>query len=95
MRAEKMKNLPGWEIKKNGQNRLCRDYIFADFRGVMVFMNAVAEIIEELDHHPEWTNNYKKLSVRLMTHSVGDVTDKDIELAQYMDRLFEEMIENG
>lgn len=92
---EKMQALPAWEIKQNGQRKLCRSYVFSDFRGAMVFMNAAAEIIKELDHHPEWTNIYNKLQVELTTHDAGNVTDKDFELAQFMDRLYEEMLENG
>ena len=38
-----------------------------------------------MDHHPEWFNVYNKVDVTLTTHDAGDVTDKDIELAKFMD----------
>jgi len=51
------------------------------------FMARAALIAEKLDHHPEWFNVYNKVEVTLATHDAGGVTDRDIKLAEAMDRL--------
>ena len=53
----------------------------------MAFMNAVAEVAERMNHHPEWTNVYNRVNVRLTTHDAGGLTQLDFDLAQAMDAL--------
>ena len=54
----------------------------------MAFMNKVADKAEALQHHPEWKNVYNVVEVRLCTHDAGHiVTEKDWELANFMDRV--------
>lgn len=60
---------------------------FKDFAQAMAFMNAVAEVAERMNHHPEWTNVYNRVNVRLTTHDAGGLTQLDFDLAQAMDRL--------
>ena len=48
-------------------------------------MSACALKAESMDHHPEWFNVYNKVEVTLTTHDAKDVTDKDLELAGFMD----------
>jgi 4a-hydroxytetrahydrobiopterin dehydratase len=52
-------------------------------------MTRAALVAEKLDHHPEWFNVYNKVEVTLATHDAGGVTERDITLAQAMDRLAE------
>ncbi|TVR46426.1 MAG: pterin-4-alpha-carbinolamine dehydratase [Planctomycetota bacterium] len=75
----------GWD----GNNQMInKGYRFADFRAAMAFMQAAIEGIEELNHHPEWSNVYNQVKVQLTTHDAGNVvTDKDIKLAQLLDQL--------
>ena len=63
------------------------EWVFKDFAQAMVFMNAVAEVAERLNHHPEWTNVYNRVQVRLTTHDAGGLTALDFELALAMDGL--------
>lgn len=63
------------------------EWAFKDFRQAMAFMNAVAEVAERMNHHPEWTNVYNRVIVRLTTHDAGGLTALDFELAQAMDAL--------
>lgn len=69
----------GWEVRGN---KLHRDFIFLDFKEAFAFMTRVAAIAEELNHHPEWTNTYNKVSIDLTTHDTSGITTLDIELAK-------------
>lgn len=73
---------------KEEDNKLKRSFQFKDFRTAMSFMNQVADVAEELDHHPWWSNVYNKLDIELTTHDAGNtVTAKDVELARRIDEI--------
>lgn len=77
--AKACATLPGW---KHEGDALVKTFKFRSFREAMSFMTRVAFEAEELNHHPEWTNVYNKVEVRLNTHDAGGkVTQKDVELA--------------
>lgn len=64
-------------------NKLVRDFQFADFSEAFAFMTRVALIAEKMDHHPFWTNVYNKVHIELNTHDAGNVvTEKDRALAE-------------
>lgn len=68
--------------------QLVKEFEFKDFKEAFEFMTKVAAIAEELKHHPEWTNTYNKVTIKLSTHDAGDiVTDKDKELAKRIDEV--------
>lgn len=69
-------------------NQLVKEFSFKDFKEAFEFMTKASVIINELDHHPEWTNMYNKVTIKLSTHDAGDiVTDKDRELAKRIDEI--------
>ena len=69
-------------------NKLQREFKFKDFSEAFAFMARVALLAEKMDHHPEWSNVYNKVTIVLRTHSAGNtVTDKDRALAAAIDRL--------
>lgn len=73
---------------KEENNKLTRTFEFRDFKEAFAFMVQVAAIADEMDHHPEWTNIYNKVSFKLSTHDAGDtVTDKDRALAEAIDKV--------
>lgn len=72
--------------------QLNRDYVFQDFEQAMAFMQRVAAHAQRLDHHPEWTNIYKRVQVRLITHDARAVTSLDFDLANAMDGVAEELL---
>jgi 4a-hydroxytetrahydrobiopterin dehydratase len=76
--------LPGWSLK-NG--KLHRDYKFPDFAHAFGFMATAAPLIEKRDHHPEWANVYNRVSVDLMTHDAGGITQKDVDLAVLLESI--------
>ena len=68
--------------------KLCRTFRFTDFSEAFAFMTRVAMIAEKMNHHPEWTNVWNTVSIRLSTHDAGDViTEKDRKLAAAIDGL--------
>jgi 4a-hydroxytetrahydrobiopterin dehydratase len=73
---------------KEENNQLVKHFEFKDFSTAFDFMSRVASIAEEMNHHPEWTNVYNKLVIKLSTHDAGNVvTDKDRKLAERIDAL--------
>jgi 4a-hydroxytetrahydrobiopterin dehydratase len=76
--------LSGWSVK-NG--KLHRDYKFPDFAHAFGFMATAAPLIEKRDHHPEWANVYNRVSVDLMTHDAGGITQKDVDLAVLLESI--------
>lgn len=76
--------LPGWS---SAGDAITKTYEFADFGAAMAFMARAAPGIDEMDHHPEWSNVYNRVDVRLSSHDVGGVTDSDVRLAVLLDRL--------
>jgi 4a-hydroxytetrahydrobiopterin dehydratase len=64
-----------------------RDFKFKDFSEAFAFMVRVALLAQAANHHPEWSNVYNRVSIRLSTHDAGGVTEKDVDLAQAIDRL--------
>ena len=74
-----------WEEKNN---TLYRKFQFKNFSEAFAFMTRVALEAEKMDHHPDWSNVYNTVEIRLSTHSAGDVvTDKDRKLAQKIDMI--------
>jgi len=71
----------------SGRDAITRKFVFKNFREAFAFMTKVAEVAEELDHHPEWFNVYKTVEVTLSTHDAGGLTELDVKLAEAMDRL--------
>ncbi len=78
--------IPGWS-ELTERDAIFRKFVFRDFNEAFGFMTRIALIAEKRDHHPEWFNVYKTVEVTLATHDAGGLTDKDIALAQAMDRL--------
>ena len=75
---------------KTEHNTLTHEFKFKDFKQAFSFMTQVAFEAEKMDHHPEWTNTYNKVNIKLSTHDAGDiVTDKDDALAKKIDKIFE------
>ena len=83
--SEELKNLPGWSVK---DEKLHRDFEFESFNQAFGFMTRAAMEIEKMNHHPEWFNVYNRISVDLMTHDAGGITENDIQLAKILNSLF-------
>ncbi|GAL09330.1 pterin-4-alpha-carbinolamine dehydratase [Vibrio astriarenae] len=73
-----------WQIH---QGKLHTELVFPDFICAFGFMTQVAIIAEKMNHHPEWSNVYKKVEINLVTHDAGGITEKDVTLAQKISAL--------
>ncbi len=87
-RKSALAKLAGWSEVK-GRDAISRKFTFKDFNEAFGFMARAALIAEKLDHHPEWFNVYNKVEVTLATHDAGGVTERDVALAEAMNRLAE------
>ena len=85
-RAAALKRLPGWR-QLEGRDAIARTFTFADFNEAFGFMTRSALVAEKMNHHPEWSNVYRTVSVVLATHEAGGLTERDIRLAEAMDRI--------
>ena len=78
-------HLPGWAWQGDA---LVKTMAFVNFREALAFMLKAGFEADALNHHPEWTNVYDRVSIRLTTHHSGNkVTAKDVELAKRMEAL--------
>jgi 4a-hydroxytetrahydrobiopterin dehydratase len=84
-RESALARLKGWSEVK-GRDAITKKFVFTDFNVAFGFMTRVALMAEKLDHHPEWFNVYKTVEVTLSTHDAGGLTERDIKLAEAMDR---------
>jgi 4a-hydroxytetrahydrobiopterin dehydratase len=74
-----------WIVK---DNQLTQTFTFKNFKEAWGFMSKVALVAEKMDHHPNWSNEYNKVTFKLSTHDAGDiVTDLDHKLAAEIDKL--------
>jgi len=85
-RQTALAKLAGWSEVK-GRDAINRTFTFKDFNEAFGFMARAALVAEKLDHHPEWFNVYNKVEVTLATHDAGGVTERDVTLAEAMNRL--------
>ena len=76
--------LPGWDCDGPSLSRVVE---FTDFAEAFAFMVRVAEVAEDLDHHPDWSNSWTRVTLAVTAHSAGGLTGLDVEFAQRVDQL--------
>jgi 4a-hydroxytetrahydrobiopterin dehydratase len=72
----------GWKRKSNA---LVKEFRFSSFRDSIVFVNRVATLADDADHHPDIDIRYDRVTLTLSTHSAGGITEKDLKLAEQVD----------
>ena len=85
-RQAALARLSGW-ADVTGRDAIAKTFTFKDFNAAFGFMTRVALVAEKMDHHPEWFNVYKTVQVTLATHDAGGVTERDVKLAEAMDKI--------
>lgn len=85
-RAALLVTLPSWRDVP-GKDAISRDFSFVDFNAAWGFMSRVALLAERMDHHPDWSNVYNRVSITLTTHDAGGLSDRDAAMARAIDAI--------
>jgi 4a-hydroxytetrahydrobiopterin dehydratase len=85
-RTQALAKLPGWKDVQ-GRDAIEKQFIFDDFNAAFAFMTRVAIQAEKLDHHPEWSNVYNRVNIVLTTHDADGLSHRDIELADFINKV--------
>jgi len=86
--AARLAKLPSWRLETN---QLARDLRFSAFLKAIDFVNRLAAVAEEMDHHPDITISWRRVQLRLTSHDAGGITPRDFALAGKIDSLLSEM----
>ena len=81
---DRLAELPGWSVV---DGRLHRELTFADFSEAFAFMTRVALVAEKVDHHPDWSNSWNRVTIDLVSHDAGGLTDRDFAFAGRVNQL--------
>ena len=76
----------GWTMA-DGRDAIKKTFKFSDFSEAWGFMSRVALLAEQLNHHPEWFNVYNRVEVTLSTHECQGLSQRDISMATFMDKI--------
>jgi 4a-hydroxytetrahydrobiopterin dehydratase len=76
----------GWSLEAGGK-ALVRSVKFSNFSEAFAFLTRVAMHAEKADHHPEFTSVWNRVDFRLTSHDAGGITERDVGLAEAIDRL--------
>lgn len=76
----------GW-TEVDGRDAIYKEFQFKNFNRAFGFMSHVALLAEKIDHHPEWCNVYGKVQVTLTTHDCRGLSEKDVKMAEFMNKL--------
>jgi 4a-hydroxytetrahydrobiopterin dehydratase len=79
---DRLAALDGWELDGD---HIVREWTFDEFRDAVGFINRVADLADDAEHHPDLYNSYTSVRIGLTTHSDGGVTEKDLALAARID----------
>ncbi len=81
---ERLAGLEGWTV---ADGKLHKDFTFADFNAAFGFMTRVALVAEKMNHHPDWSNSWNRVTIDIASHAAGGITDDCAALAAAADRL--------
>lgn len=81
-----LRDLGDWTLTREGK-AVERRFEFADFVEAFGFMARVALLAEKVDHHPEWSNVYNRVTIELTTHDAGGLSIRDVAMAKAIDGL--------
>lgn len=81
---EHLERLDGWSVV---EGRLHREFQFSDFVAAFGFMTRLALVAEKMNHHPDWSNSWNRVTVDITSHAAGGITEACFELASAADRL--------
>lgn len=82
--AQRLQSLPGWAV---AGKHIAKEFRFPDFEAGMAFVNAVADVARQEDHHPDLEVGYGRVRVAYTTHSAGGLTERDFACAARVEQL--------
>lgn len=82
--ADKLKKVSGW---KHEDGKIQKTYMLDDFKASLAFVNQVGDLAENAGHHPDILIQYNKVSLSLVSHDEGGITEKDFGLAEKIENL--------
>jgi 4a-hydroxytetrahydrobiopterin dehydratase len=85
-REKGLNGLVDWQVEQGGE-AITRTFKFTSFSEAFGFMSRVALAAEKAGHHPEWSNNYRTVNIRLTTHDAGGLSQRDLDLARTINLL--------
>ena len=85
-RVAALADLSGWSLQ-NDRDAIEKTFVFEDFNAAFGFMSLIALRAEAMNHHPEWHNVYNKVHIVLTSHDVNGLSERDITLAGFIDRI--------
>ena len=88
--TEELSKLQGWD--ELNQDFIKKTYRFLDFKEAVDFVNKIAKVSDAQNHHPKIILTYGQVIIKLSTHDVEGITQKDFELAKLIDEIFEDAI---
>ena len=80
---QRLPSLDSWQVV---DGKLEKEFVLKDFVAAFGFMTRVALLAEKQDHHPEWSNVYKRVKITLWTHELGGISERDFTLATAIDQ---------
>lgn len=78
------RDLGDWEV---ADGKLHAEFVFDDFGHAWRFMGRVALLAESRNHHPDWANSWNRVTIDLVSHDAGGITDRDLEMAAVLSEL--------
>jgi 4a-hydroxytetrahydrobiopterin dehydratase len=84
MNNNNLNDLNTWE---KIEGKLCKEFKFINFIEAFSFITKIALESEKMDHHPDITISYNKVNIKLITHDINQISEKDIDLAKKIDKL--------
>jgi 4a-hydroxytetrahydrobiopterin dehydratase len=80
-----LKSMPEWSLAGNA---IHRKFALKSFMAAIAFVNRIAEVAEQANHHPDITVNYSQVIISLSTHSESGITQKDFQMAEAIDKIY-------
>lgn len=84
-----LESLSNWRLETTPNHRIVREWSGDSFGQAFALMTTIARLAEEMNHHPDWCNSFRHLTIRLTTHDVGGLSRLDFEMATQIERLIE------
>ena len=89
LKLDPLLNEKNWSLDESGRDAIKKRFLFKDFNEAFGFMTRVALKADRMDHHPEWFNVYNKVDITLSSHDVNGISDRDINLAQFIEQCYQ------